>query len=50
MMLLKLLVELFMTVHGHGYTTSFLELYKQQNKKTLSKRKALRTVINKDTE
>jgi len=48
--LLRLLVELFMTVHGHGYTTSSLELYKQETKKTLSKKKALRTVLNKDTE
>jgi len=46
MTLLKLLVELFMTVHGHGYTTSSLELYKQETKK----KKALRTVLNKSTE
>ena len=48
--LLRLLIELFLTVHSHGYTTSSLELYKQQTKKTLSKKKALRTALNKDTE
>jgi len=48
--LLKQIIELFMTVHGHGYASSCLELYKERNKKTLSKKKALRTNLNKDTE
>ena len=48
--LLKLIIELFMTVHGHAYASSCLELYKERNKETLSKKKALRTVLNINTE
>ena len=48
--LLKLILELFMTIHGHAHASSCLELYKEQNKLTLSKKKALRSALNKDTE
>ena len=48
--LLKLISELFMIIHGHAHASSCLELYKEQNKQTLSKKKALRSSLNKDTE
>ena len=44
--LLKQIVELFLTVHGHGFASSLLEVYKNINKKHLSKKKALRTQLN----
>ena len=48
--LLKLISELFMIIHGHAHASSCLELYKEQNKQTLSKKKALRSSLNKETE
>lgn len=47
--LLKQIVELFVTTRAYGYTLSCLEIYKNANKKTLSKRKALRTELNCNT-
>jgi len=44
--LLKQIVELFLTVHGHGFASSLLEVYKNITKKHLSKKKALRTELN----
>lgn len=40
--LLKQITELYLTVRGFAFATSCLELYKQANKKTLQKKKALR--------
>ena len=40
--LLKLIVELYLTVRGFAFASSCLELYKQAHKKTLQKKKPLR--------
>ena len=40
--LLKQIVELYLTVRGFAFATSCLELYKQAHKKTLQKKKPLR--------
>ena len=42
MLLLKHLIELYVTVRGFAFASSCLELYKQSQKTTLSKQKALR--------
>ena len=44
--LLKKVVELFVNIRGFAFASSCVELYKQANKKTLSKKKALRTELN----
>ena len=44
--LLQKVVELFLNIRGFAFASSCVELYKQANKKTLSKKKALRTKLN----
>ena len=44
--LLKKAVELFVNIRGFAFASSCVELYKQANSKTLSKKKALRTELN----
>ncbi len=44
--LLKQVVELYITVRGFAFASSCLEMYKQASKKTLSKKKALRSELN----
>ena len=44
--LLKKVVQLFVNIRGFAFASSCVELYKQANKKTLSKKKALRTELN----
>lgn len=46
MVLLKQMVELYVTVRGFAFASSCLELYKQASKKQLSKKKALRSELN----
>ena len=41
MLLLKYLIELYVTVRGFAFASSCLELYKQSQKTILSKQKAL---------
>jgi len=40
--LLKMIVDLFTTVHSHAFTKGYMEKYKQSNKKGTQKSKALR--------
>ena len=40
------LVSLFITVCGFAFTTSYVELYKQTQKKNLQKKKAIRKELN----
>ena len=42
MLLLKCIVELYITVRGFAFASSCLELYKQSQKTTVTKQKALR--------
>ena len=42
---LQQIVELYVTIRGFAFATSCLELYKQANKKTLQKKKALRSQL-----
>ena len=44
--LLQKVVELFLNICGFAFASSCVELDKQANKKTLSKKKALRTKLN----
>ena len=43
--LLKLIVELWITIRGHSFAKSYMELYKQQTKKVLQRSKGLRKSI-----
>ena len=44
--LLRKVVELYVNIRGFAFASSCVALYKQANKKTLSKSKALRTELN----
>ena len=44
-LVLQRIVKLYMTVRGFAFASSCLELYKQAHKKTLQKRRALRSEI-----
>ena len=44
--LLQKVVELFLNIRSFAFASSYVGLYKQANKKTLSKKKALRTKLN----
>lgn len=46
MLLLKHLIKLYVTVRGFAFASSCLELYKQSQKTTLSKQKALRKKLS----
>jgi hypothetical protein len=41
-MLLKMIIELYVTIRGFSFATSCVELYKQSIKKTLQKGKGIR--------
>lgn len=47
MNILKRIVKLYITIRGHAFANSVIELYKQRKQRTLQKRKALRTELNK---
>ena len=40
------IAELWVTIRGFSFARSFMELYKQREKKTLEKSKALRKTLN----
>ena len=40
------MVSLFITVRGFAFTTSYVEIYKQTQKKNLQKKKAIRKELN----
>ncbi len=44
--LLRILIELWITVRSFSFVKSYMELYKQQTKKALQKSKALRKKLN----
>ncbi len=44
--LLRILIELWITVRGFSFVKSYMELYKQQAKKALQKSKVLRSKLN----
>ena len=44
--LLKLLVSQWITIRGHSFARSFVEIYKQQNKKHIQKSKSLRKKLS----
>ena len=46
--LLKMIMELFVTIRGFSFAKSFMELYKQSAKKSTQKSKALRRKIYND--
>ena len=46
MLLLKHIVELYVTVRGFAFASSCVELYKQAQKTTFAKKKALRKTLN----
>ena len=46
MLLLKYLIELYITVQGFAFASSCLELYKQSRKTNLSKQKVKATYKN----
>ena len=46
--LLKMIMELFVTIRGFSFAKSFMELYKQSTKKSTQKSKALRKKIYND--
>ena len=46
--LLKLIVEHWITIRGFSSVNAFLEMYKQQNKCTIDKSKALRKKLTTD--
>ena len=48
MTVLSKIVKLYVTTRGHAFASSCVELYKQYKKKTLQKRKALRTELYHD--
>ena len=46
--ILKMIVELFVTIRGFSFAKSFMEMYKQSTKKSTQKSKALRKKIYSD--
>ena len=42
---LKRIVELYVTIRGFSFAKSYLEIYKQKNKKRLQKSKSLRKKV-----
>ena len=45
MAVLKAIIKLYISIRGHAFASSCLELYKQHQRKTLQKKKALRTEL-----
>ena len=43
--LLKMMVELYVTIRGFSFATSCVEIYKQSTKKTLQKGKGIRKEV-----
>ena len=50
MLLLKYIVELYVTVRGFAFASSCVELYKQAQKTTFAKKKALRKTLSDTTD
>ena len=45
LLLRQMMIELFVTIRGHAFANSCMELYKQHKKKNLQKAKAVRRKV-----